>query len=148
MQGCNCGSSISASAPRHTDNRGFPSSSRRTHAGGYYVQDQPTSIKEKSSSWGNIIPARLYRQGYSYPRRDSSQEVGPESYKIPVRSVKSVTTSWTRQKRITTMGDTETSSTRWEWRSAKWFILATVAIALFIGSFYHLTSIRKVFLFN
>jgi hypothetical protein len=46
------------------------------------------------------------------------------------------------------MGDTETSSTRWEWRSAKWFILATVAIALFIGSFYHLTSIRKVFLFN
>lgn len=34
------------------------------------------------------------------------------------------------------MRDSETRATRWTWRSAKWFILATVALALFIGSFH------------
>jgi hypothetical protein len=34
------------------------------------------------------------------------------------------------------MRDSDTRATRWTWRSAKWFILATVALALFIGAFH------------
>ncbi|CEJ58764.1 hypothetical protein PMG11_07410 [Penicillium brasilianum] len=35
------------------------------------------------------------------------------------------------------MRDSETRATRWTWRSAKWFILATVALALFIEIFLY-----------
>jgi hypothetical protein len=86
-----------------------------------------TSQEIQSSYLSGNIPAIPV---YSYSVTHSRSQ--PKDIK------ESVTTPCIRPSDITAMGDSQSRPARWEWRSAKWFILATVALALFIGSSHSL----------